>query len=116
MSWVAQQLYARPLSNNNATNRVNIYNSLMDPTLATAFFQNSITAAQMDTQLQTSCQQARTNGVVVFGIAFEAPALGQQQIFNCASSPSHYYVANGSEINTAFYSIANQIQSLRLMQ
>ena len=116
MSWVAQQLYARPLSNNNATNRTNIYNSLMDPTKVTAFFQRSITAAQMDTQLQASCMQARTNGVVVFSVAFEAPPLGQALLANCASSPSHYYVANGSQINDAFFAIANQIQSLRLMQ
>ncbi len=116
MSWVAQQLYARPLSAGVATARVNTYNSLMTPTLTTAFWQDSISPAQMDAQLQASCAQARANGVVVFGIAFEAPPIGQTQISNCASSPSHYYVANGSQINTAFYSIANQIQSLRLMQ
>jgi hypothetical protein len=116
MSWVAQQLYARPLSAGNATARVNIYNSLMDPVNSTAFYQNSLTAGQMDTQLQASCAQARANGIVVFGVAFEAPANGQTQIYNCSSSPSHYYVANGSQINEAFFSIANQIQSLRLMQ
>ena len=116
MSWVAQQLYARPLSNNNATARTTIYNNLMDPTKSTAFFQNSITDTQMDVQLQTSCMQARANGVVVFTVAFEAPPVGQALLANCASSPAHYYVANGSQINDAFFSIANQIQSLRLMQ
>ncbi len=119
MSWVAQQLYARPLSNNNATNRTNIYNSLMVPTAtntATTFFIPSISAVAMDAQLQVSCQQARANGIVVFSIAFEAPANGQTQLYNCASSSSHFYIANGSEISAAFYSIANTIQSLRLMQ
>ena len=116
MSWVAQQLYARPLSNNNSTNRTNIYNSLMDPAQTTAFFRRSITAGAMDVQLQTSCLQARANGVVVFSVAFEAPPIGQALLANCASSPSHYYVANGSQINDAFFAIANQIQSLRLMQ
>ena len=116
MGWVAQQLFARPLSAGNATNRVNIYNSLMNPVNSTAFFQDSIDAPGMDAQLQVSCQQARANGVVVFGIAFEAPLAGQTQISQCSSSPSHFYIANGSEISAAFFAIANTIQSLRLMQ
>jgi hypothetical protein len=80
------------------------------------FYDDSISAAAMDTQLQASCAQARTNGIVVFGIAFEAPANGKTQIYNCSSSSSHYYEANGSEIGDVFDSIAGQINSLRLMQ
>ena len=110
MHWVAWQLYARGLSA-DTTIRTNLANAAMD-----AFFDPSISAAAMDTQLQASCQQARDNEIVVFGIAFEAPPIGQTQIFNCSSSPSHYYNAAGLEISTAFRSIANQISSLRLIQ
>lgn len=104
MRYVAWQFYARPLPG------LFSYVAQMDT------FRSLTPAVTMDGQLQQMCGMAKTSGIVVFGIAFEAPANGQTQISSCSSSPSHYYVANGSQINTAFYSIANQIQSLRLMQ
>ena len=104
MSYVAWQFYARPLP------------ALFSHTAQWDTFRTKTPVTTMDGQLQQLCGMARTSGIVVFGIAFEAPPIGQTQISNCSSSPSHYYVANGSQINTAFYSIANQIQSLRLMQ
>ncbi len=70
----------------------------------------------MNSTLQTSCNQAKSNGVIVYGIAFEAPANGQAQISGCASSPAHYFDAQGLEIQTAFRTIANSISQLRLTQ
>ncbi len=110
MHWVAWQLYARGLSSTSGT-RTTLADAAMD-----RFFDPSISATAMDTQLQATCGQARANGVIVFGIAFEAPAGGQTQIRNCSSSSSHFYIANGAQIDEAFYAIANTIQTLRLMQ
>lgn len=108
-SWVAWQLYARALGNSSTT-RTNIYNTWMDN------FRTLTPTTTMDNQLQTICTQAKTAGIIVFGIAFEAPANGQTQIAGCASSPSHYYNAAGTDIRTVFRTIASQITALRLVQ
>jgi Flp pilus assembly protein TadG len=109
MQWVAWQLYARALGTSNAT-RSSTYTTWMNN------FRANTVVSTMNDQLQTTCAMARDNDIVVFGIAFEAPANGQTQIFNCASSPSHYYNASGLEISTAFRSIASQINALRLIE
>ena len=110
LSWVAWQLYARALGTSNTTRTTwynTVYGSMQDPTDS---------AATMDTQLQKSCAQAKTKGVIVYGIAFEAPTVGQTQIRNCATSAAHYYNATGLQISSAFKSIASNISQLRLTQ
>jgi Flp pilus assembly protein TadG len=109
MQWVAWQLYARALGTSDST-RNSLYTTWMNN------FRSNTVVSTMNSQLQSTCAMARDNDVVVFGIAFEAPANGQTQIFNCASSPSHYYNASGLQISTAFRSIASQINALRLIQ
>lgn len=109
MKWVAWQMYARPLSS-TSTGRTNIYNAQMDA------FRTLTPTGDMDTQLQAMCQMARNNEITIFGIAFEAPENGQTQIAGCASSPSHYFNAQGMQIQTAFRAIAAQINQLRLVQ
>jgi Flp pilus assembly protein TadG len=109
MQWVAWQLYARPWGTSNTT-RNTFYNNQMNA------FRRTTNVTTMNNQLQDSCAQARDAGIIVFGIAFEAPDNGQLQISQCASSPAHYYNAAGLEIAAAFNSIANQINALRLVQ
>jgi hypothetical protein len=70
----------------------------------------------MDGQLQAACTAAKDDNVIIYGIAFEAPTNGQAQIRACSTSAAHYFVANGSEISTAFTAIANNISQLRLTQ
>lgn len=117
MSWVAWQLYVRAgvLSSNAAatvsqasyTAQMNLFRTKTDTA--------SGNTPVMDDQLNRMCTQAKTNGVVVYGIAFEVPsASGRSAILNCASSPSHYYDAQGLSITTAFRAIASQINRLRL--
>ncbi|MCX7300532.1 MAG: TadE/TadG family protein [Rhodobacterales bacterium] len=115
MNWVAWQLYARALGTSGATQSA-VYNNLVGtgPGSFTPF-RTATVVSTMDTQLQDTCTQARDNGVVVFGIAFEAPTNGETQIFNCSSTPSHYYDAQGLEIATSFSSIASQINALKLI-
>lgn len=109
MHWVAWQLYGRALST-SSSGRIAIADEWMDT------FRTQTPTTTMDSQLQQMCNMARNNGVIVFGIAFEAPANGQRAIFNCASSPAHYYDANGLQISTAFRAIAAQINALRLIR
>jgi hypothetical protein len=109
MRWVAWQLFARALGTDNGS-RNSIYNNQL------ALWTDDTSVSNMDTTLQQSCALARNNGVVVFGIAFEAPTNGQNQIRGCASSVSHYFNAAGLQIQSVFQAIANQIVTLRLTQ
>ncbi len=109
-TWVAWQLYARALGTTNAT-RNTAYSNAMN-----MFQSQYASVSTMNTQLQQSCTLAKNNGVIVYGIAFEAPTNGQTQISQCASSASHYFDAQGLEIQTAFRTIASNISQLKLTQ
>ena len=52
--------------------------------------------------------------VIVFTIAFEAPGVPEQQMRDCASSPAHFFTADGGSIADVFQNIARQINQLRL--
>ena len=115
-TWIAWQLYARALgtdaSTTSASNaRTAAYNAAM-----ANFQQTNASVATMDNWLQSTCSLAKNNDVIIYGIAFEAPTAGQTQIKNCASSPAHYFNAQGLQIQSAFRAIANNISQLRLTQ
>jgi Flp pilus assembly protein TadG len=109
MKWVAWQLYARALGTSSTT-RTDTYNLWMSN------FRAQTATTAMDTQLNQVCDFAKNRGVIVYSIAFEAPANGQAALQNCASSPAHYYNATGLQIQSAFKSIASNISQLRLTQ
>lgn len=109
LTWVVWQLYSRSLGTNNSQRNIqytNWYNA----------FHDSTSPATMNSQLQTVCNLAKSKGVTVYGIAFEAPTNGRTAISNCATSSAHYFNATGLQITTAFRAIANNISHLRLTQ
>jgi hypothetical protein len=110
LSYVAWQFYARPLGGSSSSLRSATYNTWMGN------FREQTEISDMDTQLQSVCTLAKDEGVIVYGIAFEAPTEGQTQIRACSSSPAHYFNAQGLQISTAFTAIANNISQLRLTQ
>ena len=110
VSYVAWQFYGRALGGKSSSSRTSNYNSAM------AKFVTEVDTDDMDDQLEAICTLAKKNGVIVYGIAFEAPTAGQQLISDCATSSSHYYNATGLQISTAFRSIASNISQLRLIQ
>jgi hypothetical protein len=78
-------------------------------------------AATNVTYFTAQCNQAKTNGVIIFSIAFNVTSsTTRDQMEACASSTSYFYnVPNnddGSAINGAFSSIALTIKQLRLTQ
>lgn len=83
-----------------------------------------INASTKNTRTTNICTATKSKGVIVYGIAFEAPAAGLTTIKNCASSDSHVYIVNNKgnlgENNTtleeAFESIASSVRKLRLTQ
>lgn len=102
VNYVTNQFYVRALGGSQST-----YN---------AMFYHATNTSEMNTQLQSVCNLAKSNGVIVYGIAFEAPTNGQTQIRTCSTSDSHYFDASGVQITTAFRAIANNISQLRLTQ
>ena len=108
-SYVAWQFYARALGTDDAT-RSSLYTTWRNN------FRLQTATTSMDTQLQQICSGAKANGVIVYGIAFEAPLNGRTQVSQCASSPAHYFNAAGLQIRTAFRAIASNISQLRLTQ
>ncbi len=118
LSYVAWQFYARPLGGSNSTLRSQTYTDTMN------LFRTKTDVASgntpiMDAQMQAICTMAKTNNVIIYGIAFEAPTNGQAQIRACSTdgdNGSHYFNASGLQIATAFSAIANNISQLRLTQ
>lgn len=68
--------------------------------------------------MQSVCSATKTEGVVVYSIGFEVPTGGtaERELMKCASSQSHYYRASGTNISSAFSSIAANVKHLRLTQ
>lgn len=110
--WVAWHLYARAIGGTNSTNRSNAYTTWKEN------FRGYTDIDDMDSRLNTVCSSAKAQGVLIYGIAFEAPDEGATAIRNCANSPesTYYFDAHGLEIRTAFRMIASNLSQLRLTQ
>jgi Putative Flp pilus-assembly TadE/G-like len=119
VSYVAWQMYARALGTSSTT-RTNTYNTWMSN------FRTLTPTTTMDSQLQAVCTLAKSKkNIVVYGIAFDAPAAGAQQIKMCTSgydpmAPNdanpYYFASTPTSIKTAFRAIATNISQLRLTQ
>jgi Flp pilus assembly protein TadG len=71
---------------------------------------------EADNMLQSICDAAKAQRIVIWSIGFEVGDHGANVMRNCASSPSHFFRVEGVEIRDAFSAIANQINQLRLIQ
>ena len=69
-----------------------------------------------DNRLQAACGAAKANEVMVYSIGFEATTHGENEMRDCATSPSHFFDVDGVDISSAFQSIAASIAQLRLTQ
>ncbi|WP_317624859.1 TadE/TadG family type IV pilus assembly protein [Rhodalgimonas zhirmunskyi] len=72
--------------------------------------------ATKNTQLQQVCGALKDENVMIYSIGFEAPTGGQDELRDCATTPSHFFDVDGLEIRDAFQSIAASIAQLRLTQ
>lgn len=70
---------------------------------------------EIDSRLMAICDAMKEKPVIIFSVAFEAPTEGEDVMRYCASSSGHYYDVEGTDLNAAFQSIANQINHLRLI-
>lgn len=74
--------------------------------------------AQQDLNTTAVCTELREQDVIIYSIAFQAPTAGANLMQACASSASHYFNADVSELLSVFDAIGNNIQTqaLRLTQ
>lgn len=72
------------------------------------------TGHQANIRMATLCNEAKSKGIIIYAVAFEAPYIGQRTLSNCASSPSHYFDVEGTDISAAFSAIASDIRALKL--
>lgn len=64
------------------------------------------------------CNAMKAKGVVVFAVAFDAPAEAQQTLKSCSSGGNEYYAdaGNGAELEDAFSKFAGKLSDLRISQ
>ena len=70
--------------------------------------------AQQDLNTLSVCSELKDRGVLIYSIAFQAPSSGAALMQGCASSPSHYFNADTSQVQAAFQAIGNNIQTQAL--
>ena len=75
-----------------------------------------VNGSQADARLSDICEAARDEGIIIYTVAFEAPSNGQAALRDCASSPTHYFDVDGTDISEAFSAIASDIRALKLTQ
>lgn len=111
VAWVAQHLYRRALggSLDSWMNTIRTREGTLD-----SWYGNEVSA--MNNRLLTLCNRVKEQGVVIYTVAFEAPARGKALLNSCASSSNHAFDVNGLQISSAFASIATSIRQLRLTQ
>ena len=71
-----------------------------------------------DVRMRDVCGATKGRSVVVYSIGFQVSQGGRAErvLSDCASSSSHYYRANTTDISAVFSSIAANVQNLRLTQ
>lgn len=75
----------------------------------------SPTATQSTRAALDTCEAMRDAGVIVYTVAFEAPADARATLRSCASGDSKFFDAsNGDQLRDAFRTIATELNNLRL--
>lgn len=77
---------------------------------------STVSASTMDSYMHNICSAAKANGVLVYAIGFQTTDHGASTLQDCASKPSFYFDAQGTEISDVFSLIASSIVHLRLTQ
>ncbi|MFD0979618.1 TadE/TadG family type IV pilus assembly protein [Tropicimonas aquimaris] len=75
---------------------------------------DSIASGTKNTRTSEICSAAKAKGVIVFTIGMDTYGQGDATLADCASSASHFYDVESTDISTAFASIARTITQLRL--
>lgn len=77
---------------------------------------NGRNGTESDTAMSHACTAARNTGIITYSIGYQTSATTSAKLRDCASTPSHYYDASGTQITEVFSAIATSIQKLKLTQ
>ena len=91
----------------------NLYHSSTHPAPT---FVDSIQPWQKNERMEAICNAVNARDIPIFTVAFEAGDLGRAAMQLCATSLSHYFDVDGTDIRGAFRAIAGTINRLRLTQ
>ncbi|WP_226621870.1 TadE/TadG family type IV pilus assembly protein [Alloyangia pacifica] len=80
------------------------------------FYYQKYDADTGDRLLDSICTAAKDKGIIIWSIGFEVQDHGADVMESCASSPSHFFRVDGTEISEAFSTIAHTLNQLRLTQ
>ncbi|MBU2962547.1 hypothetical protein KO516_17300 [Citreicella sp. C3M06] len=80
------------------------------------FYTQKYDATTGDSLLSSICTAAKAQGIVIWTIGFETTEHGGDVMKACASSQSHYYAVDRTQIAATFKSIAGSINQLKLIQ
>jgi Flp pilus assembly protein TadG len=89
---------------------------VLDPWSWSSYYYQRYNLWYGDALLDRICDAAKLQGITIWSIAFETDSHGKSVMNQCASSPAHYFDAEGTELTDVFYSIARSINQLRLTQ
>ena len=90
--------------------------SVSDPWSWEDFYSQRYSQGYGDALLDDICDAAKARDIVIWTVAFETDSDGANVMRQCASSPAHFFEANGNELEDVFYSIARAINQLRLTE
>lgn len=79
---------------------------------------NSVDPLAVDSagyQTQRLCDNMRSQSIVVYAVAFQAPPEAEAILRACVTSSSHFYAAeNAADLRAAFHDIASRLLALRV--
>lgn len=100
----------------NDPNTVKAVLFMTDGAFNTSYKNGPKNATSVD-QTSALCANMKSKGIVIYSVAFVAPAAGEAILQECASKPAYYFDAESTtELQTAFKSIAESLQRLRLTE
>lgn len=116
LTYVAWQFYGRALGSSAGSPSNTAYNTAVNSMRSNYAGTTAPQAvANMDASLQATCDQARANGVQLYGITIEAPPHGNEVITNCAHL-EHTFISDRDTIRKSFQVIAANLTHLKLTQ
>ncbi|WP_226779238.1 pilus assembly protein TadG-related protein [Oceaniglobus trochenteri] len=77
---------------------------------------DTVSGSTKDNRMSQLCAKAKSEGILVFSVAFEIDSSDARLMKECASSENHYFDVDGEDIVYAFSAIASTINQLRLVQ
>lgn len=92
------------------------YNTIVDWTDGIPGYNNGNNSGIQDSNLNHICNEAKRQNITIYSIGFMTSNHGKAVLKTCATKPSYFFDVQNLDIASAFASIANSINKLRLTQ